>query len=78
MTNQPMRSMRDYVARYYPDGTCQQAMAIGFRSTRIESPCGLKGYHLTTEGQWRCCEHFDECEGGCWLREIIDTPPADK
>jgi len=73
MNKQPMRSMRDYVARYHPDGSCQQSMAIGFHATRIESDCGMKGYHITLEGEWRCCEHSANCEGGCWMREIIAT-----
>ena len=69
----PMRSMREYVLRLYPQGRCTQRMTIGFRTTRVESNCNLKGYHVTLDGQWRCCEHYVSCERSCWVREMIDN-----
>jgi hypothetical protein len=72
---EPMRSMREYTARYYPDGTCSLRMAIGWKGVRVESDCGMQGRHITIEGEWRCCEHYDEClDKLCWADMILAVP----
>jgi hypothetical protein len=71
-----IHSMRDYTLRFYPEGHCTTRMTIGFRTTRVESDCGMKGYHALEDGQWRCCQHYAACEGGCWMRGILADGPG--